>query len=119
MLEVALLRRQFKFPEAAIRDVALQLLRVRGPLALRRAVLAAPPGQRPDPRRALVQRNIILVTAGEARRALGGDKGRQPKLRAEFDQHILERPHVAVGRQHRLADRIPGTIGAADRPIEQ
>jgi hypothetical protein len=80
-----LLRRQLVFPEAAVGDVAVELLRVRRAPALRLAVLAAPAGKRSDAGAALVPDNVILVAARIARRAARIDKGWQAEFCAEFD----------------------------------
>src|SRR3546814_8213313 len=53
-LEVELVGRQRVRPEAAVLDVALELVRVRLAGAVAAAVLVAPAGQRADARRALV-----------------------------------------------------------------
>ena len=119
VLEIELLGRQLVFPEAAIGDVAVELLRVGCALALRVALGAAPAGERPDARRALVQSDIILVAAGITGRAVRRHESGEAEPRAQLDQHILERPHIAVGRDDRLADRIPRSVGTADRSVEQ
>ena len=43
----------------------------------------------------------------------------QAEPRAEIEQHGLERPHIAVGLDDRLADGIGRAIGFRDRPVEQ
>ena len=66
-----------------------------------------------------MQGDVILVAGGEPRRAGRIDKGGEAEPCAELDQDVLERPHVAVGRDDRLADRIGRSLDAADRPVEQ
>ena len=44
---------------------------------------------------------------------------RQAEPAGEIDQHVLEGAHVAVGLEHRHADRIRRPVRRADRPVEQ
>ena len=119
VLEIALFRRQWAAPEAAVLHVAVELRRVRRADAVGAPVRPAPPGQRADPRRALVPDDVIPVAAGEGRCAVFRDEAREREPRAEVDQHVLERPHVAVGRDHGLPDRVGRAVCVADRPIEE
>ena len=106
-------------PETAVFDIAVELVRVDRAGAVAVAVLAAPAGQRTDAGQAFVVHQVIGIPAGIFRRAVFVGQAGQPDTRAEIDQHRLERAHVAVGFDHRLADRIRRAVGAADRPVEQ
>ncbi len=79
---------------------------------------AAPPGEQADAGLPLVADDVVGVVA-IARLAAAGDEPRQSQPRAEIDQHVLKRPHVAIGLQHRLADGVGRPFGPADRPVEQ
>ncbi len=79
---------------------------------------AAPAGEQADAGLALVADDVVGVVA-IARLAGSGDEARQSQARAEVDQHVLKRPHVAIGLHHRLADGVARPFGAADRPVEQ
>ena len=118
VLVIALIFGEFVAPETAVFDIAVKLVRVGRAGAVAVAGLAAPPRQRADPRRPFVVDQIIRVAAGIFRRAVLVGQSRQADPRAEIDQHALERPHVAVGLDHRLADRVGRPVGAADRPVE-
>jgi hypothetical protein len=80
---------------------------------------AAPARERPDAWPALMVHNVIRIAAGVQRSPLPREKIRQLKPRAKFDQDVLERAHISIGRQVRLAGRVGWTLGAADRPVEQ
>ena len=43
----------------------------------------------------------------------------QLEPRAKIEQDVLKVAHVAVGRDHRLADRVGRAVGVGDRPVEQ
>ena len=119
VLVVALFGRELVLVEAAFRDIGVELLRIGRAAAVRAAVGAAEARQRADAGRALVVDDVVRVAARIARRAVVGDEARQLEPRAEIEQHALERAHVAVGRDHRLADRVRRRVGGGDRPVEQ
>ena len=97
---------QLALPETAVLDVALQLLGV-GLAATRLAAIgAAPARKRSDPGPAFVMHQVVGVAVRKFRRPIRIDHARQGEPRAQIEQHVLERPHVALGRQHRLTDRV-------------
>ena len=106
-------------PVAAVVDVALQLIGIGLPLADPVAVLAAPAGQRADAGHALVVDDVVGVVAIPGAAVVLVDEARQAQARAELDEHVLERAHVAVGLDHGVADRVARPVGVADRPVEQ
>ena len=77
------------------------------------AIRAAEAGQRADAGRALVVDDVVRVVPGSAAGRLGVVKAGSAEPRAQLDQHVLERPHVAVRRDHRLADRVAGPSALA------
>ena len=117
VLEPLLFGRQVIAPEAAIVDVALQLVGVRLAEPLLAAIRPAEAGQRADAGRTLMVHDVVRVVL-EARGAILLHEGRQAQPRAEFDQHILEGPDIAIRRDHRLADGIARAMRAADRAIQ-
>ena len=119
VLEIALFRRQLVLPETAILDIVPELVGIGRTGAVARPVLAAPAGQHADPRRALVIGDVIGIAARIAGGAVFRDQAGQADPRAQLDQHVLERADIAVRRHDRLADRIGGPVGRADRPVEQ
>ena len=118
-LEVMRLLRHLAAPEALIFDVALQLPRIDRAGAAVAAIGAAPARQQADPGTALVIDDVVGIEAGIFRRAVGIDQSGQLQPRAELDQHVLERPYIAVGLDHRLANGVGGGFRIADRAIEQ
>ena len=92
--------------EAAVLDVALQLVRI-GRAAARSSSPSSPrqPASGPMPGRALVVDDVVGIAAGILRRAVRLRPSPAGQPRAEVDQHRLEAAHVAVGLDHRLADR--------------
>jgi cytochrome c-type biogenesis protein CcmH/NrfG len=97
-------------------DVALHLVRVRRAGAGTLAVGAAPAREQADAGRALVARDEVGEIA-VLRAAVLVRHARQAQARAELEQHALERAHVAVRRQHRLADGVGGAVGVGDRAV--
>ena len=106
-------------PVTAVLYIFVQLVRVGRALPGLRAVLAPPAGQRADPRLAFMVDDVVRIAARIGRTAHFLDKSRQTQPGAQVDQHVLERPHVPVGLDHRLADGIGCSVGVADRPIEK
>ncbi len=119
VLVVELVVGQVIAPEALVLDIAVELLRVHRPGPLLVAARTAPAGERADAGLALVVDEVVRIAARIARAAIGIGEARQFQPRAELDQDVLERPHVAVGLEHRLADRVGRPLGRADRPVEQ
>ncbi len=64
-------------------------------------------------------RHVVLEPTGIKRRTGGIDHAGQLQPGTQIEQHILERPHVAIERHDRLADGIGQAIGIADRPVEE
>jgi len=73
-------------PEAAVVDVALQLLRIRRTFAVAVAVAAAPAGQQAHARRALMTDDVIGVIAVQWR-AIGMHQTGQAQTRTEINQY--------------------------------
>ena len=90
--------------------------------ARRRATSCRPrprnPREEPDARRTLVADDEVLVVA-ELRLAVGLRERREVQPAREIDEHVLPRSHVAVGLDHRMADRVGRRIGFRDRTVEQ
>ncbi len=97
VFEIELVGGQSVFPKAAIGDIALELVRIRGSPTRLVALRTAPAAQRAHPGPALMIDDIVRITAGEARLPFRRDKTGQPEPLAQFDQHVLERANVAVG----------------------
>ncbi len=87
----------FAVPVAAVLDVARELLGIRCADAVAGAVGAAPAGEQANAGRALVLDDVLRIAARIFRVAVLGDQSRQLEPRAEIEQHVLERPHVAIG----------------------
>ena len=111
--------RQFLAPEALVLDVAVQLIGVGFAIAGLVSVGAAPAGERSDAGAALMIDDVIGIAAGVLGPAVVVDHAGEAQSGAEIEQHVLERTHVAVGRDHRLADGVGRAVGAADRAVEQ
>ena len=111
--------RQLVLPVAAILDVLLKLLRIDLALAGLGAVGPAETRERADAGPALVIDNIVGIAAGEFRRHVLLDHARQAQPCAKVEHHRLERSHVAVGLDHRLADRVCRPVRFGDRAVEQ
>ncbi len=111
--------RKLEAPEAAVFLVALDLAGIGRTTAMAFATFPAPARQQAEAGTAFMVDDVIGIAAGIARRALAGDETRKAETNAEVDQHVLEGPHVAVGRQHRVADGIGRSFGRGDRPVEQ
>lgn len=103
--------------EAAVFDVAVELIRVHVPPA-RVAAIAPEPGERADAGFAFVVDDIVAVV-GVFLAAVLVDKAGQAEFRAKFAQHGLEPAHIAVRFDHWPADRVGGGIGFADGTVEQ
>src|SRR6185369_3383274 len=95
------------------------LLEVDRPRTLLIATRAAPAGERTDARLALVVDDVVGIAARIARAAVGVGESRQLEASAEIDQDVLERPHVAIGLDDRLPDRVARALGRTDRAVEQ
>ena len=119
MAEIALVVGQAVLPESLVLHVTLELRRIGPPGAMRLAAGAAPARQQADAGRALVIGDEIGIAALVSRPALVIDQAGQAEAHTEIKQDILERAHVAVRGEHRLADGVGGTVGVADRPVEQ
>src|SRR5579872_7505739 len=115
-LVVALILGQRMVPEAAVLDVALELIGIRSAAAELLSIRATPAGERPDARRSLVTHDVVGIVAISWRAAVV-DHARQLQPRAEVEQHRLKRPHVAVGFDHGMTDRVCRPVGIADRAI--
>ena len=61
---------------------------------------------------------IVGIAAGELRRAILLHEAGQLETRSEIQQHRLEAPHVAVGLDDRMADRVARRVRLGDRPVE-
>ena len=83
------------------------------------AVRPAPSREHADAGLALMIDDVVGIEAGISRLAVEIDDARQTQPRAQIEHHILEGPHIAIGRHHRLADGVARGIGLADRPVEQ
>ena len=106
-------------PEAAVRDVALDLIGVRRAGPVLGPVLAAPARQRSQAGASLVVDDVVGIAAGVERSAFLGDHSRQTQPRAEIQQHRLEWTHVPVRPHHRVPDGVGCGVRVADRPVQQ
>lgn len=61
----------------------------------------------------------VIGIIGVSGRSVVIDEAGQTEPRAEFDQHRLERPDVAVGLDDGMAYGVARPVGMADRPVEQ
>src|SRR3546814_16266021 len=93
MLEVVLRGRQLVLPEAAVLDVALELVRVDRPAPVLIPLLAAPAGQRADAGRTLVVDDVVGIAAGAFRTAVFLRQARQAEPGAQDDQQIRRGTH--------------------------
>ena len=111
--------RQLVMEHAVVLRVHLPLPRVRLALEELLATLAAPAGQEADTRarRGLEVDDEVRVVAELAGAGLG-DEGGQPEARTQFDQHVLERFAVTLGRHDRDAHRVARPVELGDRPVE-
>ena len=82
-----------------------------------RARCAAPTAERPDARPALVIDDVVGVASRITRSAFRRGKAGQPEPGADFDQHVLKRPNVAVRSHYRLTDSVGRPFDPADRAI--
>ena len=104
--------------EALRTDVGLPLLRIRFAAKRLFAILATEAREEADARRTFVVDDEVGV-ASEFARPVGFDERRELEPRRQLDQHVLPRPHIAVERQHRVADRIRCRVRLADRAVEK
>ena len=110
---------QGECPERPIFLVALKLIWIGLANAKLVTILAAPTRQWPEPRFALMIDDIVFITAWIFRCAILIDHAAQAKTGTEVKQHGLEGTDIAVGSDHRMADRIAWPVGCRDRPVEQ
>ena len=109
-LEVSRFLRNLAPPEALILDIALQLPRIDRAGAAVAAIGAAPARQQADAGTALVIDDVVGIETGKFCRTVGIDEPGQIEPRAELDQHVLKRPHVAIGLDHGLANGVGGSF---------
>ena len=83
------------------------------------ALGTAPAAERPDAWPALVIDDVVRIASRITRCAFRRSKAGQLEPGADFDQHVLKRPDIAVGGDDRLTDRIGRPFDAADRAIEE
>jgi anti-sigma factor RsiW len=119
VLEVAHVGRQLVPMHATLGDVPFKLARVGLAAAPGAAILAAVPCQWTNAGPTLVIDDIIGIAPRVFRRAVSSAEAWQLEARAQIDEDALERPHVAIGSDDRLADRIGGRVGLGNGPIEQ
>ncbi len=104
--------------ERLVLDVLFPLLRIRRAAQRRLTVRPAPAREEADAREFLVVDDEVAVVGELARAVVARERGKfQP--RGELDEHVLPRPHVAIRRENRMADRIGRGVGLGDRPVEQ
>ena len=103
--------------EPAIVDIALELIGVRraAPGLVARATKAH---QGADAGAAFVAGDVIGVIS-KSGRAIGCHETGQAKPCAQINQHRLKATHIAVGRDHRPADRIGRCVSLGDRAVKQ
>src|SRR6516225_10935986 len=119
VLEISLVFGQLMLPKTTVRDIPLELTWVGRALAYLFALGAAPAAERPDARPALVIDDVVGVASPITRRAFRCGKAGQPEPGADFDQHVLKRPNIAVRSHYRLTDSIRRPFDPADRAIEK
>ena len=106
-------------PEAAIVDVALQLLGI-GFATEGLLPLCPPPASEWTLfGTARVLGEILRVTAGETRAAIGFGHPRQTQLCAQREQHILEGADVSIGGDDRLSNGVGCAIRIRNGTVEQ
>src|SRR5208282_2603438 len=110
---------QLMLPKTTVRDIALELTGVGRAMARLFALGAAPAAERPDARPALVIDDVVGVASRITRCAFRRGKAGQPEPGADFDQHVLKRPDIAVRGDYRLTDSIGRPFDTADWAIEE
>ena len=110
--------RQFVVKETAVVDVFLPLSRVRRAAQRLFAVLAAPAGQKADAGGLLEAHDEVAVIAVFGAAVVVGER-REFQAPGQFHHHLLPRPRVAVGCEHRRADGIAHRVGFGNRAVEQ
>src|SRR5450432_2019113 len=109
-----------RMPVAIIGFVYFELAWIRLADTLFSTILAAPAGEQADARRTLVLDHVLCIAAWVLCRAVSVvDHAGQLQARSEIEQHVLERPHIAVWSAYRLADRIACAVGVGYRTIQQ
>ena len=104
-----------RHPEAAILDIAIELIRIRRAAP----VAAVPPScKRPDTGAPLVRYDVVCIVLVGRRPVLIDESG-QTEPCTQIDQGRLKPAHIPIWRDYRPSNRIRDGFGLTNRTVQQ